>query len=349
MPKLTQQIQRLWSLLEAISLHPECVSLDTLACCPDLLRHYTDVNSRQRRQAIADDLARLQALWPEWFHAEVPESHFSRSLKGASEFINREAALALVMSSGFMEQSLPPHVYQAVQPLLKLAEQRLEHATTLRHWSQRVRFVFDGPFQAPLTPANAVADLICKAILNRDAVEIDYRRESDDTKRQYRIVPQGMIIRGRRRLLISRQLESGWVTTFALHRVDEARLLPLEELAGDLRRVDLFDAVEQVQYERARRDQPIKLVLWIDQRLVHQLQESPLAEDQTLLSDSFRNGYRLTATCLWTDSLFWWLYQHKHELIVLAPQDLHDALEAHHQLARLNQADYPTESLITTQ
>lgn len=193
----------------------------------------------------------------------------------------------------------------------------------------KLGFAFDGAFQSYLNPSKEIKELIFRSIYQGQTwLEMTYHPEEIDREPNiYLVKPHGLIIRGRKQFLIASKIDQHnqvALRTFALHRILNVRIVP-ERLSIDIQNLDMQKAIEQCEYEGFFNQNPeiIELKLRCDTSIHHELQFSPIHENQLIYSDEQDdNFFILIASLPISFSLMNWLEQKADFVTVVEPHAL---------------------------
>ncbi|MEF9956362.1 MAG: WYL domain-containing protein [Acinetobacter sp.] len=193
----------------------------------------------------------------------------------------------------------------------------------------KLGFAFDGAFQNYLNSSNEIKELIFQSTY-QDSTWLEMTYHPEDVYREpniYLVKPHGLILRGRKQFLIASkidQFDQVSLRTFALHRILNVRIVP-ERLSIDIQNLDMQKAIEQCEYEGFFNQNPeiIELKLRCDASLHHELQFSPIHENQLIYSDEQDdNFFILIASLPISFSLMNWLEQKADFITVVEPHAL---------------------------
>jgi predicted DNA-binding transcriptional regulator YafY len=148
--------------------------------------------------------------------------------------------------------------------------------------------------------------------------EADYRGLDADKARHYVFNPQGLVYRQGVLYLVATLWDYEDVRQFALHRMTSATLLdtPAEALKG-------FELQRYIEDEKGfdlSAGKEIRLELRVESWLAQHLDECRLAADQTIrLVPGHDPTFRVRATLVETEQLYWWLRSLGPEVEVIRP------------------------------
>ncbi len=229
-------------------------------------------------------------------------------------------ALTVSMAMEHLQTLLPRQVLQYLQPWQLEAEAQLrKHNSSKYHdWMGKVRVVPQHFLQAPQVDAEAVG-LIYEAVLENRKFCATYKGKPE------RIIhPYGLVQQGHTLYLICRFYEFDDVRITALHRYQDVELL--DEAVRPFPEFNIDDylnggAMQWVLPDRQR----IGLKLLVSPWLAQHLEETPLADQQTLTADPQGSDHCvLEADVLDCMQLRRWLLSQGAALQVLAPESLRE-------------------------
>jgi predicted DNA-binding transcriptional regulator YafY len=210
-----------------------------------------------------------------------------------------------------MRNHLEPDFAQAKMVLNQL------QSSPLGRWSKRIAVL---PFGHQLIPPDVkhdVSEVVYDALLNSKRFEANYRSLEAGTPKAYVFNPLGLVYRQGVLYLVATLWDYDDVRHFALHRMSNATLRD-EPLTA----IDGFEFERYVREEKSF-DYPagksIRLELIVEAWLARHLDESRLSEDQTIQAIQGTDTFRVAASVLDTDQLFWWLRSLGPDVEIIKP------------------------------
>ena len=227
-------------------------------------------------------------------------------------------ALTVSMASEHLKPLLPRQVLQYLQPWQQEAEEQLHklNSSKFQGWMDKVRIAPQHFLQAPHVDAEAVA-LIYEALLENRQFMATYKDKAE------RIIhPYGLVQQGHTLYLLCRFYQFDDVRITALHRYQSVELLdepvrPFPEFNID----DYLDggAMQWLLAEPQRLKLKLRIIAW----LARHLEETPLADQQSVTIDPHNpECYLLEADVSDGMQLRRWLLSQGAGLQVLEPAPL---------------------------
>lgn len=235
-------------------------------------------------------------------------------------------ALSLTLVEGQMRQLLPATLLSSLAARFAQAKNKLvalEHSVASARWLDKVASVSAGMhLQAPKIDSD-ILQLVQQALLEDKQLNVSYHALHQDTLKDYRLNPLGLVQRGQVSYLIATAEPYTDPLRFAIHRfkrvdmLDAASVTPLDfNLQGYL-------ANGAMQFSEGDK---IKLEFEAETVLANLLAETPLAADMTTqLQDNGK--YHISATVHMGWQLNLWLMSQSSYLTVLAPQQLREQIK----------------------
>jgi len=234
-------------------------------------------------------------------------------LSGMSE----PEALSLRIVENNLRGLLPDSLWQVLAPRFETARKELAQAGKkwkLASLQQKVRSV---PAWQPLRPPTIdgkVQEVVQQGLIEEKQLAVEYRALGAETARSLRLHPLLWAQRGPVAYLAARAWDYEDVRLYALHRIEQARLLAdsCQPPAGFS--IDAYLRSNALQFGDGGR-------LRLEARIAADwlaliLTETPLGEDQRIEDD------RLSVTVDDTLQLRWWLLSQGPAIEVLAPAEL---------------------------
>ena len=218
MTQSAHQLRRIFDLLTSLPIAPQdaITSTESLAV-PSIAEMYCEDRDRKSSMRMLQrDLDALKVNWPKAIEVVrvkgmVRQARYRRRNQFFSDFMTGEMSLGLVLAQDFLSQTLPDRWYEQLSPLFELAETKLEKDSAMSNWSQRVKVLPEGLISVWDGDNEDAIQTVLKALATGEVCEVIYRRESDNKERTHRILPQGLIVRGGKRLLMAAERGEGSV------------------------------------------------------------------------------------------------------------------------------------------
>ena len=232
-------------------------------------------------------------------------------------------ALSFYLLRQYLDGLLPSSVLDHLAPYFQEADTKLGQQfkdIPLKRWPEKVRVALPGqPMQSPRM-SRAVRDSVTEALLTERQLEIRYRRPGDTEAQAWRIHPLGLVQRGRIFYLAVRLFDYEDVRTITLHRIERASMLETAVQPPKDFSLDRWLDDGAMGFGDGG---SLKLVVELHDGAGHHLLESPLSDDQKIVSiDKEAGRLRITATVQDTEQLRWWLLGFGGKAEVIAPTGL---------------------------
>lgn len=248
--------------------------------------------------------------------------HFLASVRSAIEEARMmpEEALIHRLVQQHLDLLLPPAVAKELAPKRRAAREILERGGDYREgrWKSRVATLSPDALHASPRVAQSVLDAASDSLFRGRQLQVTYRKAGASESTVRILNPLGMVLRFPVLYLIAATTDHEAPHWYALHRMEEARVvdMPCSEPSGfDLSR---FLAEDPGSGQNLGR---ITLELDVDEAIVHYLTERPFP-GQTL-SPADEDGWcRLTVETTWSDQLVAWIRSWGPALHVAGPRAL---------------------------
>lgn len=309
---------RFITLLRSLPAGPPGRSTAELREALDAAGHPLHLRSLQR------DLAALAAALPiRRDTTTVPYRWFWASgQSGGLGALSTPEALLLALAEQHLDRALPAHMMPAFESLFERAR---AHLTRLGPNSKTPRWVDKIRAVSPVMPAAApvvkpeVHAAVAEALMNERQLEVAYQSGGRKTPVRLILNPLALILRGPALYLVATAHGFGDVRLYAMQRIRKAeeRVSPASTPLGfDIDRL-LAAGLGQFGTEVDRPDF-FQLKLRCDDWLGRQLEETPLAQDQTVRWQADGRAV-VTANVARSWQLRWWLLSVMEASEVVAP------------------------------
>ena len=339
MTQSAHQLRRIFDLLTSLPIAPQdAITSTELLAVPSIAEMYCEDRDRKSSMRMLQrDLDALKVNWPKAIEVVrvkgmVRQARYRRRNQFFSDFMTGEMSLGLVLAQDFLSQTLPDRWYEQLSPLFELAETKLEKDSAMSNWSQRVKVLPEGLISVWDGDNEDAIQTVLKALATGEVCEVIYRRESDNKERTHRILPQGLIVRGGKRLLMATNLKHGYFNTFALHRIRDATLDELDVLDVE-DDTSLDELIEAVEYEAAERGEgSVQIRLLCDASLRDHFEQTNLRYG-SILTECFaceqtkKNLFVATFDQIVSASLEQWVWQNSANIRVIEPQSLKQRIQ----------------------
>ena len=318
MPAKTREtIIRLWELLKLL---PRGGSGKTTT---ELSTSLTDLGFPVGVRQLQRDLLLLQEVFPQIECNDSSKPYGWRWARDAMvELPGLELtdALSLKLTENALRLLLPASLLQALEPKFEQAKRTLVDLAPRNKaaaWTRKVRSVPPGLPLIPPRISPEVLEVVQAALLNDHQLEVTYRSASTDSEKAMTLHPCGLVLRGAITYLVATAFDYKDPRLYALHRMTAPK-----ELTGKSEKPENFDLDQYVEdgHLQFGDGKPFVMKAWVNEFLAKLLQETPLAQDQSL--KPAEDGYTLTATMKNTWQLRWWILSQGPAIVITSPAKL---------------------------
>ena len=325
-----ESLSRQWLMLQWVPRYPRKTTARALV---ERLRAEDQVVTKR---TVERDLAALSEVFPLACDDRTKPFGWSWQ-KDAKQFslpgMSPLQAMVLKLASTQLQPLLPAHLLEPLAPYFRQANATLHDALGKRgvaEWSKRIAVV--QPTQSLLPPkvARTVLAVVHEALARQHQIDMGYRSRSAAAILHYRVHPLGLVYRGVVGYLVGSIGNYQDVRQFALHRIQQARLL--DEATCQPKLFDLESYAQSGAFGFMDNGL-IKLVFRMESPAAQHLHETPLSLDQLIIDDSHAGWMSITATVHDTSQLRWWLLAYGDQVEVITPGPLRSWLGDTHQAA----------------
>jgi predicted DNA-binding transcriptional regulator YafY len=215
--------------------------------------------------------------------------------------------------------------------MLKALESRFGHArrklerlaseTQAARWPEKVASVHPNMnLISPQIPEAGI-ERLHEALLIERQVRCSYYSAHNDKLRELILNPLAIVQRGPVSYLIGTAEPYQDIRQYAVHRFQDVELLSVP--ANGVDGFDLNDYLKSDALSFGRLDS-IQLVAHVTEALARLIRETPLGPDMTL--NPIADGFQLRVGVRDTWQLRWWILSMGDDILVQAPESLHDAI-----------------------
>ena len=234
--------------------------------------------------------------------------------------LDDDAAAAFLIAEQQLVQLLPASVLVRLAPWFYESRALLEASDPGEDpWYERVVTVSESFPMEPPSIKPEVIEAVYKALRKKCQLKIAYCNRSGQEK-THTVNPEGLISARKTLYLAATLGDFEHITTFALHRVQQAEVKEYDE-ADLLEEGSFHEHVQEEFLTFYRSDEPIPLVADFHPNAAVTMQEYRLAKDQVV--EKLEGGWlRVKATIYDTDQLRTWLLGYGPLLKVVGPESL---------------------------
>lgn len=221
--------------------------------------------------------------------------------------MNNATALTYELLQRYLQPVLPRQMLASMEPQFKEARHALDRIATMpiSRWVKRIAVLPTGHQLVPPQLDEHVLDVVYDSLLKDLRFEADYQSVDAAAPTRMEVNPLGLVYRQGVHYLVATLWGYADPRHMALHRMSNATSLDKSATP-----IDGFDFERYVREEKSF-DYPsgsdIRLELRVEPWLAKHLEESRLADDQVIASESEDQWSRVVAKVANTDQLFWWL------------------------------------------
>jgi predicted DNA-binding transcriptional regulator YafY len=295
-------------------------------------------------RSLQRDLEKLSAWFPLTCDNSEKPYRWSYVANYASDLpaMDTVEALVLVMAEQGLTDKLPPSALSHIRHRFERARKHLDslQANGLSHWNKRVSSIAEGKSLIAPEVGAGIWEAISDALLNQQAIEVDYLSRSRQELKHYTVHPQGLVTRGATSYVLATIGKHEDIRQLALHRFQAVR-----DSSKDYRALPDFnvqDYIDEGSFGLPVASEPIQLVAQINSHVAWKLRETPVSTDQTLSEPDADGWIELRATVPNDQQTLWWTLGFGAGFHVQQPTAWRDHLAAQAEaiLARAKQHGY---------
>jgi len=292
------------TLLGLIPRYPKSASVQELRAALKS-RGYT-VTARTIQRDLAEKLA---LRFPLLSHEDGQTFRWSFDSQAQINLPANDPATALAMhlAEGHLRHLLPPGVLGLLEPQFAEARrhlQALEH-NSLTRWAKRVRSLPNGKSLMPASVNGDIWQQICSALLEQRQLQVDYLSRAKGEVGTMVLHPKGLVSRGPTTYLIADVGDYTDIRHFALHRIQQAAVLPTQARDDDF---DMDNYLPTAAFTPRQGMGTVELVADVHPDMAWILRETPLSAEQTLDALPSTDWLRLTSRVPDDQETRWWAF-----------------------------------------
>jgi predicted DNA-binding transcriptional regulator YafY len=276
-------------------------------------------------RTVERDMKILPQCFP--IHVHDHEKPFRYRWRDARGFnfpaLTLDDALTIKLAESVLKTLMPAEMLQGLGPRFHAASDRLAQMkgqSRNARWPNLVRAI---PRTFELSPPridDKVLATVQEALLAREQLDIEYQSLQDATFEPRRISPCALLHKGQVTYLIATRDPEKGIRTYALHRMQSAKLTGLNAPRSDF---DL-DAYLANEAHEPGPNNPITLEARVSANLAKILRETPLNPAMTLKPDG--DGFRIKAEVRENQALYRWILGHGKAIEILRPSSLRKSI-----------------------
>ena len=284
-------------------------------------------------RTLQRDLEKLSAHFP----LLKDDSHrpfrwsFDPAFKSNLPAMDTATALTLVLAEEYLRGLLPQIAIDQLAGQFENARKYLEGmgSNGFAHWSQRVKAIPNGKALIPAPIHAEVWQKVTDALLDGQALEVEYLSRSKNEVKSYRLHPLGLVARHSVTYLLATVNDYEDVRQFALHRFQSIETSTAEYRARP--EFDLKQYIEQGAFGYPVEDGSVRLKARVRGDVAWRLAETPVSTDQTLSEPDADGWVMLEADVPNDQQTQWWIQGFGSAIDVIEPRSWREAI---HQQAR---------------
>lgn len=236
------------------------------------------------------------------------------------------AALAWLMSRGYLEKALPPAAVAHLQPYFERAQDILSSQRGLMHgrWTRLFRVSRRGPLLSAPAVDEDVFETVCKALVEQRCLDAHYQARGASTSKNLLLHPQALVFRHGIYYLVAIAGDYDTPVHFALHRFTDAAITSSKRKQPKGLDIDAYVA-KSFRYPNSPKQ--LNLRMRVTRDVATHLEERQLSENQRLNYLQDEAWAEVTASVDDTAELRWWLLGFGDQVIVDAPKALRNELK----------------------
>ena len=241
--------------------------------------------------------------------------------------MNKTLAIALKLAAEHLKYLLPSETFDALSPYIKEANEALEDSKckNAHLWADKVRTLPRGFVQQPATMDEKAVNTIFMATLQGLQFKATYTHINtapEDSVEKGSFRPLGIINRGQTIYIVAKARLENRPVALALHRFSNVMPHPQRQPKQVEFDIDSFIKEGQMEITDFGSPDPQDFKALITNETANHYRETPLHETQTLRSSNRPGWTEITANCIISRQLAYFLLSYQSEVIVEEPPPL---------------------------
>ncbi|GAA0792316.1 helix-turn-helix transcriptional regulator [Marinobacterium sediminicola] len=257
---------------------------------------------------------------------------FDREFKSNLPALDTATALTLVLAEQYLSGLLPQIAIDQLSGQFEAARKYLDgiNDNRLAHWSRFVKAIPNGKALIPVLIEHDTWQIVTDALLNRYALDVEYRSRSKDEHKAFTLHPLGIVARHSMSYLLATVNGYDDVRQFALHRI--LSITPSEQPYRAQPEFCVDDYISTGAFGYPLDEQSVQLKARIRPEVAWLLSETPLSDVQRLTDEPDEQGWCwLEAEVPNDQQTQWWIQGFGSAIDVVEPQSWREAI---HRQAR---------------
>lgn len=272
-------------------------------------------------RSVQRDLVRLSVMFPLISEEKGGRNAWCFSEGASLDLRDMESptALALTLAEDHLQSLLPQTVLSLMAPQFRKARAYLDsmEKNQLSNWSRRVRAVPNGKSLLPAQIDAEVWTSISLALLEHKQLAVSYLARGKTQASEFILHPAGIVSRHATSYLIASVNDYNDLRQFALHRIRTAQVL--DKTAKPHKHFNVDNYIRE-ELNTGSTIKPVLLVAEIAPNIAWLLNETPLAEQQSILPLENSDWFRLEVTVPDDTETLWWVFGLGEHVCVQQPQ-----------------------------
>ena len=304
-------------------------------------------------RSLQRDLERLSTRFPLTCDSSEKPYRWSYVANYASDLpaMDTVEALVLVMAEQGLSDKLPPSALSHIGYRFERARQLLGslHANGLSHWSKRVSSIPEGKSLIAPDVKAGIWDAVSDALLNQQAIEVDYLSRYKQEVQHFTVHPQGLVTRGPISYVLATINQHDDIRQLALHRFQTVQ--NSSEVYRSRPEFNVQDYITEGSFGLPVTAEPVVLVAQLNSHVAWKLRETPVSDDQTLSEPDADGWIELRATVPNDQQTLWWIHGFGAGFHVVQPAEWrdHQAKQAEKILSQARKNGYQPQRQEVTQ
>lgn len=265
---------------------------------------------------------------------------FDADFKSSLPAMDTATALTLVLAEEYLKSLLPQIAIDRLSPQFDGARKFLDglQENGYASWARQVRAIPNGKALLPATIAPQVWQDVSDALLEHQAITVQYLSRQQGEVKTFTLHPQGLVVRHSVSYLLAMVNDYEDIRQFALHRIQT--LTPSPEPYREQPDFSVEGYIAKGAFGYPLDQQDIKLVAKIDKAMAWLLAETPISLEQHLSAADEQGWVTLTATVPNDQQTQWWIMGFGARIQVLEPSSWREAIiEQAQKMQALYQAE----------
>ncbi|KKI25044.1 Uncharacterized protein AC502_2589 [Pseudomonas syringae pv. maculicola] len=316
MSQAKDTLLRLFALLRLIPTEPKRIAT------PTLLEKLREKGFSVTLRSVQRDLNRLSIPFSlQCNDTETPfRWSFTRDAPLKLEDMDSSTALALYLSESHLNTLLPQTVLDQLGPQFRRARNFLSDLghNGFADWARKVRAIPNGKTLLPAAIVPEVWGQVSDALLEGRQLEVSYQSRSKGELKQFRLHPAGLVSRHAISYLLASVDGYQDLRQFALHRIQQVRVLdePSVLHAG----FDVDDYIASGIFSHPQTNIQVELIADVHPQIALLLGETPLSHEQIISDIPSHTWKRLRAQVPLDRETLWCIFGLNDNIRVHGPQ-----------------------------